>query len=62
MGEMVGRSLKSQLHEANKRGVAYTLIVGEHVGTVILKSMADGSQRELGTEEALNFLVEQIER
>jgi histidyl-tRNA synthetase len=55
-----GRSLKSQMRQAGGLGVAHTLILGERemaAGTVVLKSMADGSQRELAPQEALDFLA-----
>ena len=54
------RSLKSQMRQAGGLGVAHTLILGERemaAGTVVLKSMADGSQRELAPQEALDLLA-----
>jgi histidyl-tRNA synthetase len=57
------RSLKSQMRQADGLGVAYTVILGERetaAGTVLLKSMADGSQRELPHQEALDFLAREI--
>jgi len=54
------RSLKSQMRQADGLGVAYTVILGERetaAGTVLLKSMTDGSQRELSHQEALDFLA-----
>ena len=56
------RSLKSQMRQADGVGVGYTVILGERemaAGTVLLKSMADGSQRELRPEEAVDFLARQ---
>jgi len=58
------RSLKSQMRQADGLGVAYTLILGQRemaAGTVLLKSMADGSQRELPPQEALDFLAQQMD-
>ena len=57
------RSLKSQMRQADGLGVAYTVILGERevaAGTVLLKSMADGSQREMAPQEALDFLARQM--
>ncbi len=54
------RSLKSQMRQADGLGVAYTVILGERetaAGTLLLKSMDDGSQRELSPEAALDVLV-----
>lgn len=57
------RSLKSQMRQAGGLGVAYTVILGERemaAGTVLVKSMADGSQRDLPPQEALDFLARQM--
>jgi histidyl-tRNA synthetase len=54
------RSLKSQMRQADGLGVAYTVILGERetaAGTVVLRSMADGSQRELPHQAALELLA-----
>ena len=56
------RSLKSQMRQADGLGVGYTVILGERevaAGTVLLKSMADGSQREVAPQEALEYLARQ---
>jgi histidyl-tRNA synthetase len=57
------RSLKSQMRQADGLGVTYTVILGERetaAGTVLLKSMADGSQRELPHQEALELLAREM--
>jgi histidyl-tRNA synthetase len=43
--EQAGRSLKGQLKQANRRGAAYTVILGDD--GVQLKDMATGDQRAL---------------
>jgi histidyl-tRNA synthetase len=51
------------MRQADGLGVAYTVILGERetaAGTVLLKSMADGSQRELPHQEALDFLAREL--
>jgi histidyl-tRNA synthetase len=54
------RSLKSQMRQADGLGVAYTVILGQReiaAGTVVLRSMADGSQRELSHQAAMELLA-----
>ena len=56
---MGDRSLKSQMRQANTVGAAYALILGEEelaTGTVQVRKMADGSQRQLPQSEAVEFL------
>ncbi len=53
------RSLKSQLREANKRGVAYTIILGEDeiaTGRATVRRMADGEQQSVPLEELPRWL------
>ncbi len=52
------RSLRSQMRQANTMGAAYVLILGEEElvkGTVQVRKMADGSQRELPQSEAVEL-------
>jgi len=53
------RSLRSQMRQANTLGAAYVLILGEEEllkGTVQVRKMADGSQRELPQSAAIASL------
>ena len=53
------RSLRSQMRQANTMGAVYVLILGEDElvkGTVQVRKMTDGSQRELAAEEIAAFL------
>jgi len=53
------RNLRSQMRQANTMGAAYVLILGEAElagGTVQVRKMADGSQRELPRSEAVDFI------
>ena len=52
------RSLKAQLREANRRGVDYTVIVGEEemvLGQVVIKTMDGGAQETVGCEDVAAF-------
>jgi histidyl-tRNA synthetase len=53
------RSLRSQMRQANTMGAAYVLILGEEElrkGTVQVRKMTDGSQREVAAREMAAFL------
>jgi len=53
------RSLRSQMRQANTMGAAYVVILGEEElvkGTVQVRKMADGSQREVAAGEIAAFL------
>jgi histidyl-tRNA synthetase len=53
------RSLKAQLRQANARGAAYALILGEDEaksGTVVLRDMAKGEQRTVAINEVVGLL------
>jgi histidyl-tRNA synthetase len=55
--DYAGRSMKAQMREANKSGAPWVVIVGESEMTrrsAVLKSMHDGSQRELPFDELLS--------
>lgn len=55
-----GRSLKSQMRQADSLGVAYVVIIGEREmrsGAAVLKDLRDGSQRELPAQDAVDFLA-----
>jgi len=57
------RSLKAQLKEANKIGVAYTLIIGDDEmlnNSLSLKNMFDGSQQTLPFKSAIDFLINKL--
>jgi histidyl-tRNA synthetase len=57
------RSLKAQLKEANKIGVAYTLIIGDDEmlnNSLSLKNMFDGSQQTLPFQSAIDFLINKL--
>ncbi len=54
-----GRSLKAQMRSANRSGARYALLVGPEEakrGTVKVKDMKDGSEREVSPEEARAIL------
>ena len=54
-----GRSLKSQMRQANALSARYTIILGEREmaqGTLQLRSMADATQQELSQSEAVELL------
>ena len=54
-----GKSLKAQLRQANALGMAYALIIGEEellAGTVMLRDMVGGEQRQMSFEAALEIL------
>ena len=54
-----GRSLKSQMRYANSLGIPYALILGEDEmknGSVILRDMSRGEQREAPIQEAAQEL------
>lgn len=53
------RSLKSQMREANKRGVAYTLLLGENEitnGTVVVRPMRGGDQMTISQSDLIATL------
>lgn len=54
------RSMKSQMREANKRAVAYTLIMGESEaadGTIAIRPMSGGDQMSMTQAEAVAWLA-----
>ena len=54
-----GRSLKSQMRYANSLGIPYALILGEDEiknGSVIIRDMSRGEQREAPIQEAAQEL------
>ncbi|WP_347487707.1 histidine--tRNA ligase [Desulfoscipio sp. XC116] len=54
-----GRSLKAQMKYAGKMGVRYAVIIGENElqkGSVVLRDMIAGSQREISKDEAIRAL------
>ncbi|MEW6427180.1 MAG: histidine--tRNA ligase [Thermodesulfobacteriota bacterium] len=53
--DLDGKSLKNQMKQASRAGAAHTLIIGEdelRQGKVVLRAMADGSQRTIELGEA----------
>ncbi len=58
--DLLGRSLKSQMREANKLNAGFVFIIGEsemQKGKGILKKMSDGSQSEIPFSELKNNFV-----
>ncbi len=58
--DLLGRSLKSQMREANKLGSRYVVIIGDDEikrGVLLLKNMSDGSQSEIPGDTAVNHLI-----
>ncbi len=57
------RSLKAQLRQANRQGVAFTLIIGERetkAGQVTMRDMAQGEQHPVALEEVTNWLSQRL--
>ena len=57
------KSLKAQMKQANRQGAGRVLIVGESElasGTVVLRNMADKSQRELPIDGLVEKLIETL--
>ena len=62
-----GRSLKSQMKQANKAGAKWALIIGEDElkkGVAMFRNMATKEQNEIAIaddrNELLNILIEQL--
>jgi histidyl-tRNA synthetase len=58
-----GRSLKSQLRQADKEGVAFTLIVGQReaeAGQVTVRDMAEGEQQLVALEDVPSWLSQRL--
>ncbi len=56
--ELIGRSIKAQMREADRLKAAYVLVVGDQeleTQTVTLKKMADGSQTPVNLSELTDF-------
>lgn len=56
------RSMKSQMREANKRAVTFTLIMGESEaadGTIAIRPMGGGEQVSMSQEDAAGWLLAQ---
>lgn len=61
--DLMGRSLKAQMKEANRQNVSYTLIVGDDeldAGTVTVKDMESGSQKEVPAGDLLAYLKDRL--
>ena len=57
------RSLKSQMREANRKGVLYTVIVGEgelERGVVTVRDMVKGKQVEVPLDDVIAWLKEEL--
>ena len=57
------KSLKSQMKKAGKLGVSYTVIIGDNElqkGQVILRNMAESSQREIAIEQLITTLATRL--
>jgi histidyl-tRNA synthetase len=58
--DLLGRSLKSQMREANKLGSKYVVIIGDDEikrEVLLLKNMSDGSQSEISADNAPGHLI-----
>lgn len=56
--DFYGRSMKSQMKQANKAQAKYVLIFGEEEaarGQVVLRSMADSQQQEIALEDIVSY-------
>ncbi|MFZ5626540.1 MAG: histidine--tRNA ligase, partial [Bacillota bacterium] len=61
--DLLGRSLKAQLKQADRLKVSYTVIVGGDElqrGEVQLRSMSDSSQQALKLEQVVDYLTEKL--
>lgn len=61
--DLLGRSLKAQLKQADRLKVSYTVIVGGDElqrGEVQLRSMSDSSQQAIKLEQAVDYLTEKL--
>lgn len=59
--DFAGRSLKSQMKQANKLGVKYAVIIGENEvkeASVMLKNMETGEQEKVEAKDLVNKLAE----
>ncbi|MCX7908290.1 MAG: histidine--tRNA ligase [Ignavibacteria bacterium] len=57
------RSLKAQLKDANKKGVSYTIIIGEEEinnQTISIKNMQDGNQFTIEIRKGIEFLINEL--
>lgn len=57
------RSLKSQMREANRRGVRYTLIIGEgelERQVVTVRDMVEGTQTEIALDDVVQWLTDHL--
>jgi histidyl-tRNA synthetase len=57
------RSLKAQLRQADRQGVAYTLIIGEReaeAGQITVRDMAKGEQHLVALKEVINWLSQRL--
>jgi histidyl-tRNA synthetase len=57
------RSLKAQLRQANRQGVAFSLIIGEReaeAGQVAVRDMAQGEQHSVALEEVTSWLSQRL--
>ncbi|MCL6472147.1 MAG: histidine--tRNA ligase [Firmicutes bacterium] len=63
--DYMGRSLKSQLKYADKRGFRYTVFIGSRelgAGVVPVKNMSTGEQFEIGLNELVDKLAEILKK
>jgi len=57
------RSLKAQLRQANRQGVAFALIIGENeaeTGQVAVRDMTEGEQHSVALEDVTNWLSQRL--
>jgi len=61
--DLLNRSLKAQMREANKRGARLAIIIGENElqkDVAILKDMAKGEQIELPLSEITEYVLNKL--
>ncbi len=58
--DYMGRSLRAQLKQADRKGVRYAVILGEEEkkrGTLLIRDMVEGTQKEVCQQEAVKYLM-----
>ena len=59
--ETLRRSMRSQMREANKLNVKYTIIIGDnelHNKTVMIKNMLTSEQNQVSIYQVVNYFVQ----
>ncbi len=63
--DWLGRSLKSQMREADRQQADFVVVIGEEeikTNNVVLKEMKSGNQHKLSLDELVNFLTSKNEK